>query len=75
MHMKENQNQIWFSFLPFFLLYLFYIPFPKTKMPPKRQAQVPDVELQQECRQDQERTNKRANRPMVMNNNNNKILG
>jgi len=44
-------------------------------MPPKRQAQVPDVELQQECRQDQERTNKRANRPMVMNNNNNKILG
>jgi hypothetical protein len=30
-------------------------------MPPKRQAQVPDVELQQECRQDQERTHKRAN--------------
>jgi len=30
-------------------------------MPPKRKAQVPDVELQQECRQDQESTHKRAN--------------
>jgi ankyrin repeat protein len=29
-------------------------------MSQKRQAQVPDVELQQECRQDQESTNKRA---------------
>jgi hypothetical protein len=29
-------------------------------MSQKRQTQVPDVELQQECRQDEESTNKRA---------------
>jgi len=29
-------------------------------MPPKRKAQVSDVELQQKCRQDEESTNKRA---------------